>query len=368
MISAFNKREDGTLINEPMGMVLDAVPVIPPDLRPMVQLDGGRFATSDLNDLYRRVINRNNRLKRLLDLGAPEIIINNEKRMLQEAVDALFDNGRRGRPVTGPGNRALKSLSDMLKGKQGRFRQNLLGKRVDYSGRSVIVVGPKLKLQQCGLPKQMALELFKPFVMKRLVDLEYAQNIKSAKRMVERARPQVWDVLEEVIKEHPVFLNRAPTLHRLGIQAFEPVLVEGKAIQIHPLVCTAFNADFDGDQMAVHLPLSAEAQAEARLLMLSAHNILSPAHGRPITVPNQDQIIGAYYLTVHSEGAPGEGRAFASLEEARRRLRGAGLGRRSATSDQVAARLGVAGPLAARQDQGAHARSVASPRRSSPRR
>ena len=247
-----------------MGMVLDAVPVIPPDLRPMVQLDGGRFATSDLNDLYRRVINRNNRLKRLLDLGAPEIIINNEKRMLQEAVDALFDNGRRGRPVTGPGNRALKSLSDMLKGKQGRFRQNLLGKRVDYSGRSVIVVGPQLKLHQCGLPKQMALELFKPFVMKRLVDLEYAQNIKSAKRMVERARPQVWDVLEEVIKEHPVFLNRAPTLHRLGIQAFEPVLVEGKAIQIHPLVCTAFNADFDGDQMAVHLPLSAEAQAEAR--------------------------------------------------------------------------------------------------------
>ena len=268
-----------------MGMVLDAVPVIPPDLRPMVQLDGGRFATSDLNDLYRRVINRNNRLKRLLDLGAPEIIINNEKRMLQEAVDALFDNGRRGRPVTGPGNRALKSLSDMLKGKQGRFRQNLLGKRVDYSGRSVIVVGPQLKLRQCGLPKQMALELFKPFVMKRLVDLEYAQNIKSAKRMVERARPQVWDVLEEVIKEHPVFLNRAPTLHRLGIQAFEPVLVEGKAIQIHPLVCAAFNADFDGDQMAVHLPLSSEAQAEARLLMLSAHNILSPAHGRPIAVP-----------------------------------------------------------------------------------
>ena len=290
-----------------MGMVLDAVPVIPPDLRPMVQLDGGRFATSDLNDLYRRVINRNNRLKRLLDLGAPEIIINNEKRMLQEAVDALFDNGRRGRPVTGPGNRALKSLSDMLKGKQGRFRQNLLGKRVDYSGRSVIVVGPKLKLQQCGLPKQMALELFKPFVMKRLVDLEYAQNIKSAKRMVERARPQVWDVLEEVIKEHPVFLNRAPTLHRLGIQAFEPVLVEGKAIQIHPLVCTAFNADFDGDQMAVHLPLSAEAQAEARLLMLSAHNILSPAHGRPITVPSQDMIIGAFYLTELVEGAPGEG-------------------------------------------------------------
>ncbi len=317
VISAFNRvDEEGRKINSPMGMVLDSVPVIPPDLRPMVQLDGGRFATSDLNDLYRRVINRNNRLKRLLDLGAPEIIINNEKRMLQEAVDALFDNGRRGRPVTGPGNRALKSLSDMLKGKQGRFRQNLLGKRVDYSGRSVIVVGPQLKLQQCGLPKQMALELFKPFVMKRLVDLEYAQNIKSAKRMVERARPQVWDVLEEVIKEHPVFLNRAPTLHRLGIQAFEPVLVEGKAIQIHPLVCAAFNADFDGDQMAVHLPLSAEAQAEARLLMLSAHNILSPAHGRPIAVPSQDMIIGSYYLTELVEGAPGEGRVFSSLDEA----------------------------------------------------
>ena len=317
VISAFNRENaDGRKINSPMGMVLDAVPVIPPDLRPMVQLDGGRFATSDLNDLYRRVINRNNRLKRLLDLGAPEIIINNEKRMLQEAVDALFDNGRRGRPVTGPGNRALKSLSDMLKGKQGRFRQNLLGKRVDYSGRSVIVVGPQLKLQQCGLPKQMALELFKPFVMKRLVDLEYAQNIKSAKRMVERARPQVWDVLEEVIKEHPVFLNRAPTLHRLGIQAFEPVLVEGKAIQIHPLVCTAFNADFDGDQMAVHLPLSSEAQAEARILMLSAHNILSPAHGRPITVPTQDMIIGAYYLTETVDTAPGDGRAFSSLNEA----------------------------------------------------
>jgi DNA-directed RNA polymerase subunit beta' len=284
--------------NSPLGMVLDAVPVIPPDLRPMVQLDGGRFATSDLNDLYRRVINRNNRLKRLLDLQAPEIIVNNEKRMLQEAVDALFDNGRRGRPVTGPGNRPLKSLSDMLKGKQGRFRQNLLGKRVDYSGRSVIVVGPQLRLHQCGLPKQMALELFKPFVMKRLVDLNLAQNIKSAKRMVERARPQVWDVLEEVIKEHPVMLNRAPTLHRLGIQAFEPVLVEGKAIQIHPLVCTAFNADFDGDQMAVHLPLSAEAQAEARILMLSTNNILSPAHGRPIAVPTQDMVLGIYYLTI----------------------------------------------------------------------
>ncbi len=287
--------------NSPMGMVLDAVPVIPPDLRPMVQLDGGRFATSDLNDLYRRVINRNNRLKRLLDLQAPEIIVNNEKRMLQEAVDALFDNGRRGRPVTGPGNRPLKSLSDMLKGKQGRFRQNLLGKRVDYSGRSVIVVGPDLRLHQCGLPKQMALELFKPFVMKRLVDLGLAQNIKSAKRMVERARPQVWDVLEEVIKEHPVLLNRAPTLHRLGIQAFEPVLVEGKAIQIHPLVCTAFNADFDGDQMAVHVPLSAEAQAEARVLMLSTNNILSPAHGRPIAVPNQDIVLGIYYLTLEPE-------------------------------------------------------------------
>ncbi|MEX0983700.1 MAG: DNA-directed RNA polymerase subunit beta', partial [Actinomycetota bacterium] len=282
----------------PLGMVLDAVPVIPPDLRPMVQLDGGRFATSDLNDLYRRVINRNNRLKRLLDLQAPEIIVNNEKRMLQEAVDALFDNGRRGRPVTGPGNRPLKSLSDMLKGKQGRFRQNLLGKRVDYSGRSVIVVGPELRLHQCGLPKQMALELFKPFVMKRLVDLALAQNIKSAKRMVERARPQVWDVLEEVIREHPVLLNRAPTLHRLGIQAFEPVLVEGKAIKIHPLVCTAFNADFDGDQMAVHVPLSAEAQAEARILMLSANNILSPAHGRPIATPTQDMVLGLYYLTL----------------------------------------------------------------------
>ncbi len=311
IVAAFNKRDDnGKRLNDPRAMILDAVPVIPPDLRPMVQLDGGRFATSDLNDLYRRVINRNNRLKRLLDLGAPEIIVNNEKRMLQEAVDALFDNGRRGRPVTGPGNRPLKSLSDMLKGKQGRFRQNLLGKRVDYSGRSVIVVGPTLRLHQCGLPKLMALELFKPFVMKRLVDLELAQNIKSAKRMVERRRAQVWDVLEEVIKEHPVMLNRAPTLHRLGIQAFEPVLVEGKAIQLHPLVCTAFNADFDGDQMAVHLPLSAEAQAEARVLMLSTNNILSPAHGRPIAVPAQDMIIGIYYLTLSKEGGKGEGRAF----------------------------------------------------------
>ncbi|GAA3222763.1 DNA-directed RNA polymerase subunit beta' [Streptomyces sp. XM83C] len=304
--------------NSPKGMVLDCVPVIPPDLRPMVQLDGGRFATSDLNDLYRRVINRNNRLKRLLDLGAPEIIVNNEKRMLQEAVDALFDNGRRGRPVTGPGNRPLKSLSDMLKGKQGRFRQNLLGKRVDYSARSVIVVGPQLKLHQCGLPKAMALELFKPFVMKRLVDLNHAQNIKSAKRMVERGRTVVYDVLEEVIAEHPVLLNRAPTLHRLGIQAFEPQLVEGKAIQIHPLVCTAFNADFDGDQMAVHLPLSAEAQAEARILMLSSNNILKPADGRPVTMPTQDMVLGLFFLTTDSEGrdVKGEGRAFASVAEA----------------------------------------------------
>jgi DNA-directed RNA polymerase subunit beta' len=319
IVASFNQRnEHGKRINDPRAMILDVVPVIPPELRPMVQLDGGRFATSDLNDLYRRVINRNNRLKRLLDLGAPEIIVNNEKRMLQEAVDALFDNGRRGRPVTGPGNRPLKSLSDMLKGKQGRFRQNLLGKRVDYSGRSVIVVGPTLKLHQCGLPKLMALELFKPFVMKKLVDAELAQNIKSAKRMVERRRPQVWDVLEEAIKEHPVMLNRAPTLHRLGIQAFEPVLVEGKAIQIHPLVCTAFNADFDGDQMAVHLPLSAEAQAEARVLMLSANNVLSPAHGRTLVTPSQDMIIGAYYLTEEVPDAKGEGRVFRHLHEVER--------------------------------------------------
>ncbi|WP_152351769.1 DNA-directed RNA polymerase subunit beta' [Brachybacterium subflavum] len=302
--------------NSPEGMVLDCVPVIPPDLRPMVQLDGGRFATSDLNDLYRRVINRNNRLKRLLDLGAPEIIVNNEKRMLQESVDSLFDNGRRGRPVTGPGNRPLKSLSDMLKGKQGRFRQNLLGKRVDYSGRSVIVNGPQLHLHQCGLPKGMALELFKPFVMKRLVDLSHAQNVKAAKRMVERARPEVWDVLEEVITEHPVLLNRAPTLHRLGIQAFEPQLVEGKAIHLHPLVCAAFNADFDGDQMAVHLPLSAEAQAEARILMLSSNNILKPSDGRPVTMPAQDMIIGLYHLTTVREDAEGAGRSFASIAEA----------------------------------------------------
>jgi DNA-directed RNA polymerase subunit beta' len=319
IVSAFNRRDDHERrVNDPRAMILDVVPVIPPELRPMVQLDGGRFATSDLNDLYRRVINRNNRLKRLLDLGAPEIIVNNEKRMLQEAVDALFDNGRRGRPVTGPGNRPLKSLSDMLKGKQGRFRQNLLGKRVDYSGRSVIVVGPTLKLHQCGLPKGMAVELFKPFVMKALVDRELAQNIKSAKRMVERRRPQVWDVLEEVIKEHPVLLNRAPTLHRLGIQAFEPVLVEGKAIQIHPLVCTAFNADFDGDQMAVHLPLSAEAQAESRVLMLSANNVLSPAHGRPLVTPTQDMVIGAFYLTEEVEGAKGEGRTFGNRAQMER--------------------------------------------------
>ena len=319
IVASFNRRDEhGRRLNDPKAMILDVVPVIPPELRPMVQLDGGRFATSDLNDLYRRVINRNNRLGRLLSLGAPEIIVNNEKRMLQEAVDALFDNGRRGRPVTGPGNRPLKSLSDMLKGKQGRFRQNLLGKRVDYSGRSVIVAGPTLRLHQCGLPKLMALELFKPFVMKRLVDLELAQNIKTAKRMVERSRPQVWDVLEDVIKEHPVLLNRAPTLHRLGIQAFEPVLVEGKALQIHPLVCTAFNADFDGDQMAIHVPLSAEAQAEARVLMLSANNILSPASGRPIVTPTQDLVIGAYYLTEEVAGAAGEGRVYRHLWEALR--------------------------------------------------
>lgn len=302
--------------NRPEWMIMDVVPVIPPELRPMVQLDGGRFATSDLNDLYRRVINRNNRLKRLLDLGAPDIIVRNEKRMLQEAVDALIDNGRRGRPVTGPGNRPLKSLSDMLKGKQGRFRQNLLGKRVDYSGRSVIVVGPNLRLHQCGLPKEMALELFKPFVMKKLVKEGHAHNIKSAKRMVERVRSEVWDVLEEVITEHPVLLNRAPTLHRLGIQAFEPVLVEGRALQIHPLVCTAYNADFDGDQMAVHVPLSAEAQAEARLLMLSAHNILNPKDGRPVASPTQDMVLGSYYLTMERPGALGEGKIFKNRDEA----------------------------------------------------
>jgi len=302
--------------NKPEWMILDVIPVIPPELRPMVQLDGGRFATSDLNDLYRRVINRNNRLKRLLDLGAPDIIVRNEKRKLQEAVDALIDNGRRGRPVTGPGNRPLKSLSDMLKGKQGRFRQNLLGKRVDYSGRSVIVVGPELKIYQCGLPKEMALELFKPFVMKKLVNDGLAHNIKSAKRMVERVRNEVWDVLEEVIKEHPVLLNRAPTLHRLGIQAFEPVLVEGRALKLHPLVCTAYNADFDGDQMAIHVPLSAEAQAEARFLMLSANNLLKPQDGKPVAVPTQDMVLGSYYLTILKEGAKGEGRVFTSMDEA----------------------------------------------------
>ena len=302
--------------NRPEWMILDVVPVIPPDIRPMVQLDGGRFATSDLNDLYRRVINRNNRLKRLLELEAPDIIIRNEKRMLQEAVDALIDNGRRGRPVTGPNNRALKSLSDMLKGKQGRFRQNLLGKRVDYSGRSVIVVGPELKMYQCGLPKEMALELFKPFVMKRLVETKAVQNIKAARKAVERAKPEVWDALEVVIKGHPVLLNRAPTLHRLGIQAFEPVLVEGRALKLHPLVCTAYNADFDGDQMAVHVPLSAEAQAEARFLMLAAGNLLKPSDGRPVAVPTQDMILGSYYLTLDKDGEPGEGKVFRDIDEA----------------------------------------------------
>ncbi len=301
--------------NRPEWMILDVVPVIPPDIRPMVQLDGGRFATSDLNDLYRRVINRNNRLKKLLELNAPEIIIRNEKRMLQESVDALIDNGRRGRPVTGPNNRALKSLSDMLKGKQGRFRQNLLGKRVDYSGRSVIVVGPELKIYQCGLPKEMALELFKPFVMKRLVETKAEQNIKSARKAVERAKENVWDALEVVIKGHPVMLNRAPTLHRLGIQAFEPVLVEGRAIKLHPLVCTAFNADFDGDQMAVHVPLSAEAQAEARFLMLAAGNLLKPSDGQPVAVPTQDMILGSYYLTLDKDGERGEGKVFRNVDE-----------------------------------------------------
>ena len=302
--------------NRPEWMIMNVVPVIPPELRPMVQLDGGRFATSDLNDLYRRVINRNNRLKRLLELGAPEIIVRNEKRMLQESVDALIDNGRRGKPVTGAGNRPLKSLSDMLKGKQGRFRQNLLGKRVDYSGRSVIVVGPELKIYQCGIPKEMAVELFKPFVMKELVGRGIAHNIKNAKRMVERLRPEVWDMLEDVIKDHPVMLNRAPTLHRLGIQAFEPVLVEGRAIKLHPLVCTAFNADFDGDQMAIHVPLSPEAQAEARFLMLSVNNLLKPQDGKPVTVPTQDMILGSYYLTMLVDGEKGEGNYFSSPEEA----------------------------------------------------
>src|SRR5574344_1958109 len=306
-------RESG---NKPEWMIMDVVPVIPPDLRPMVQLDGGRFATSDLNDLYRRIINRNNRLKRLLELGAPDIIVRNEKRMLQEAVDALIDNGRRGRAVTGPGNRALKSLSDLLRGKQGRFRQNLLGKRVDYSGRSVIVVGPSLKLYQCVLPKEMALELFKPFVMKRLVETQNASNIKDAKKKVERVSPEVWDALENVIKDHPVLLNRAPTLHRLSIQAFEPILVEGRAIKLHPLVCTAFNADFDGDQMPVHVPLSSEAQAEARFLMLSANNFLKPADGKAVTVPSQDMVLGSYYLTIDRAGEKGEGGFYRDFDEA----------------------------------------------------
>ena len=302
--------------NKPEWMIMGVIPVIPPEIRPMVQLDGGRFATSDLNDLYRRVINRNNRLKRLLELGAPEIIVRNEKRMLQESVDALIDNSRRARPVTGAGNRPLKSLSDMLKGKQGRFRQNLLGKRVDYSGRSVIVVGPELKIYQCGLPKEMAVELFKPFVMKELVGRGIAHNIKNAKRMVEKLRPEVWDILEEVIKDHPVMLNRAPTLHRLGIQAFQPILVEGRAIKLHPLVCTAFNADFDGDQMAIHVPLSPEAQAEARYLMLSVNNLLKPQDGKPVTVPTQDMILGSYYLTMQIDGEKGEGMYFKDTDEA----------------------------------------------------
>ena len=328
-------------------MILEAVPVIPPELRPMVQLDGGRFATSDLNDLYRRVINRNNRLKRLLDLGAPEIIVNNEKRMLQEAVDALFDNGRRGRAVTGPGNRPLKSLSDMLKGKQGRFRQNLLGKRVDYSGRSVIVAGPNLKLHQCGLPKLMALELFKPFIMSRLVERKSVQNIKAAKKHVDSMMPEVWDVLEEVIAEHPVLLNRAPTLHRLGIQAFEPVLVEGKAIQVHPLVCHAFNADFDGDQMAVHLPLSAEAQAEARTLMLSANNILSPAHGRPLATPTQDMVLGSTTSRTADHDLA-DARRGASRSEPR--VRSGSSRRRRSSSRSSPGQVGLQHPVEYRHD------------------
>ena len=312
VVDAFIKSQ-----NKAEWMILEAIPVIPPELRPLVPLDGGRFATSDLNDLYRRVINRNNRLKRLMELRAPEIIIRNEKRMLQEAVDALFDNGRRGRVITGPNNRPLKSLSDTLKGKQGRFRQNLLGKRVDYSGRSVIVVGPQLKLHQCGLPKKMALELFKPFILRKLEEKGLASSIKAAKKMVEKERPEVWDILEDIIKEHPVLLNRAPTLHRLGIQAFEPILVEGKAIEIHPLVCTAFNADFDGDQMAVHVPLSHEAQLEAQILMLSSNNVLSPANGAPLVIPTQDMVLGIYYLTKERKGAKGEDRRFADMEEVR---------------------------------------------------
>jgi DNA-directed RNA polymerase subunit beta' len=312
LVEAFRKSG-----NRPEWMILEVVPVIPPELRPLVPLDGGRFATSDLNDLYRRVINRNNRLDRLQELKAPEIIIRNEKRMLQEAVDALFDNGRRGRPLRGPNKRPLKSLSDMLKGKQGRFRQNLLGKRVDYSGRSVIVVGPELKMHQCGLPKKMAIELFKPFIYHKLEEKGYVATLKSAKRMVEKERPEVWDVLDEIIREYPVLLNRAPTLHRLGIQAFEPVLVEGKAIKIHPLVCAAFNADFDGDQMAVHIPLSIEAQTEARALMLSTNNILSPAHGKPLTIPSQDMVLGSYYLTKVRGNTKGEGRIFSNFNEVR---------------------------------------------------
>src|SRR6187455_3123767 len=305
-------RESG---NRPEWMVLTVIPVIPPELRPLVPLDGGRFATSDLNDLYRRVINRNNRLKRLIELRAPDIIIRNEKRMLQESVDALFDNGRRGRVITGANKRPLKSLSDMLKGKQGRFRQNLLGKRVDYSGRSVIVTGPELKLHQCGLPKKMALELFKPFIYARLDAKGYSSTVKQAKKLVEKEKPEVWDILDEVIREHPVLLNRAPTLHRLGIQAFEPILIEGKAIQLHPLVCTAFNADFDGDQMAVHVPLSLEAQLEARVLMMSTNNILHPASGAPIIVPSQDMVLGLYYLSIVNENEPGQGMVFADMGE-----------------------------------------------------
>ncbi|NQT23537.1 MAG: DNA-directed RNA polymerase subunit beta', partial [Candidatus Omnitrophica bacterium] len=310
IVESFNKSS-----NKPENMIMDIVPVIPPDLRPLVPLDGGRFATSDLNDLYRRVINRNNRLKKLLELNAPDVIIRNEKRMLQEAVDALFDNGRHGRPVLGPGNRPLKSLSDMLKGKQGRFRQNLLGKRVDYSGRSVIVIGPELYLHECGLPKKMALELFEPFIIRKLKDKGYAHTIKSAKKMVEKTKVEVWDILDEVIKDHPVLLNRAPTLHRLGIQAFQPKLIEGNAIKIHPLVCAAFNADFDGDQMAVHVPLSIEAQIECRVLMLSSNNIFSPANGRPVAVPSQDIVLGCYYMTMEKKGVCGEGRIFSDKDE-----------------------------------------------------
>ncbi len=334
--------------NKPEWMIMTVIPVIPPDLRPLVPLDGGRFATSDLNDLYRRVINRNNRLKRLIELRAPDIIIRNEKRMLQEAVDALFDNGRRGRVITGANKRPLKSLADMLKGKQGRFRQNLLGKRVDYSGRSVIVVGPELKLHQCGLPKKMALELFKPFIYSRLDAKGFSSTVKQAKKLVEKEKPEVWDILDEVIREHPVLLNRAPTLHRLGIQAFEPVLIEGKAIQLHPLVCAAFNADFDGDQMAVHVPLSLEAQLEARVLMMSTNNILHPANGQPIIVPSQDIVLGLYYLSIMREGEPGEGIAF--RQHRRDRARAGRQGGRPAHQDQ--------GPLVWRRTTRATSRST----------